>query len=82
MPVGPGPSFPGGPAGAWGDVITVVRGGASGATKPAGGGGLLPKYEGGGAGFGTDCSYGGGNPILFSIVASIVSDEINLRTEV
>lgn len=46
--------------------MTAVRGGATGAMKPAGGGGLLPKYDGGGAGLGADGSYGGGRPILFS----------------
>lgn len=67
MPVGPGPNFPDGREAVVGDVMTVVRGDAAGGiTKPGGGGGLSPKYEGGGAGLETVCSYGGGKPILFS----------------
>lgn len=65
VPVGPGPSFIGLGLMGW-LVITVVRGGATGATKPAGGGGLSPKYDGGGTGAGAVGSYGGGRPILFS----------------
>lgn len=69
VPVGPGPSltwacctvgFPGL------EVTTTVRGGTTGAE------GASAKYDGGGAGLGGICSYGGGSPNLFSIVASIV----------
>lgn len=68
VPVGPGPSFwgLGGTPPVAGFVMTMVRGAAAGATKPGGAGGLSPKYDGGGAGLGCDCSYGGGRPILFS----------------
>lgn len=68
VPEGPGPIFTGrAPGRAGGVVMTVVRGpGAGGAMKPAGGGGLSPKYDGGGAGLGLAGSYGGGRPILFS----------------
>lgn len=81
VPVGPGPSLAAGDAViAGGDVITLVRGGAvGGMTSPGGGGGLSPKYDGGGAGLRADCSYGGGSPILFSIVASIIMTKYNLR---
>lgn len=65
MPVGPGPSFTG-PVAAGGLVMTVVLGEEAGTTKPAAGGGLAPKYDGGGTGLGDVCSYGGGRPILFS----------------
>lgn len=67
VPVGPGPSLPGARPGPGCDVMTVVRGAvAGGTTSPGGGGGLFPKYDGGGAGLGIACSYGGGRPILFS----------------
>lgn len=67
VPVGPGPNLAGADPVVEGDTITVVRGGAAGATtRPGGGGGLSPKYDGGGAGLRADCSYGGGSPILFS----------------
>lgn len=68
VPEGPGPIFNGRPpVTAGGVVMTVVRGDAAGGvTKPAGGGGLSPKYDGGGAGLGLAGSYGGGSPILFS----------------
>lgn len=58
VPEGPGPIFPGrAPGSGGGDVMTVVRGpGAGGTTKPGGGGGLSPKYDGGGAGLGLVCS--------------------------
>lgn len=57
VPVGPGPSLPGArPDPGW-DVMTVVRGAvAGGIMRPGGGGGLFPKYEGGGAGLGIACS--------------------------
>lgn len=72
VPVGPGPNFPGcTTVTVGGEVMTVVLGGAVGTFMP-GGGGLLPKYDGGGAGNVVVDSYGGGKPILFSIVASIV----------
>lgn len=58
VPVGPGPIFPWRPLGSeGGDVMTVVRGpGVGGTIRPGGGGGLSPKYDGGGAGLGLICS--------------------------
>lgn len=58
VPDGPGPILAGrDPGAAPGVVITVVRGPAvGGTTSPGGGGGLSPKYDGGGAGFGLVCS--------------------------
>lgn len=56
VPVGPGPILPvRGPC-AGGVVMTVVRGPKGGTTNPGGGGGLSPKYDGGGAGLGLVCS--------------------------
>lgn len=80
-PVGPGPNFCG--------PSTVVRGravgavGAVGATgdvaNPGGGGGVSPKYDGGG-GLADGASYGGGRPILFSTKIRLVNfNEFNFK---
>lgn len=60
VPVGPGPSFTGAEGFPGVEVTTTVRGGATGAD------GWSAKYDGGGAGLGGNCSYGGGRPNLFS----------------